>query len=189
MNRDLHIPWEQYGLIVELTRRLHKKRPQLGKTALQKLVYLLQDAYGVKCGYDFSLYTYGPFTSELLHDLDVVESVGGVSVTPVRTDTGGYQIDPGESAQLISDEAQEFLTAHRDAIDELINVYGHYSARELEIRATTVYVAREMKRDEKSLSFVGLVKRVHDIKPYFPVSEIKSVVEELQEKEHVEVAG
>ena len=57
MRDNLQIPWEQYGLIVDLTQRLKDKRPQLGKTALQKLVYLLQHVYNVECGYDFSLYT------------------------------------------------------------------------------------------------------------------------------------
>ena len=189
MNKNLHIPWEQYGLIVELTQRLHERRPQLGKTALQKLVYLLQDVYGVDCGYDFRLYTYGPFTSELLHDLDVVESVGGVSVTSVRTELGGYQIDPDKNAQSISNEAEEFLSCHSEKLDALIEDYGHYSAKDLEIRATIVFVEREMKRDRKRLTEDDLVQLVHDIKPYFPVSGIKSIVEELRSKRHVGVSS
>ena len=132
---------------------------------------------------------YGPFTSELLHDLDVVESVGGVSVTPVRTVTGGYQIDPAKNAKFINDEAKEFLNLHKDALDTLIEEYGHFTAKDLEIRATTVYVEREMNRDGKQMSLEDLVRVVHDIKPYFPKEAIKSVAEELQSKGHVEVAS
>lgn len=189
MIKDLQIPWQRYALIVELAQRLQTKRTQFGKTALLKLIFLLQEVYDVECGFEFKLYTYGPFTSQVLQDLDRVETLGGVEVTSNPTDLGGYRIGPGKYASTISKMAESYFEEHKDKISELIEDYGHFSAKDLELRATIVYVAREMKRDEESLTFDGLVKRVHDIKPYFPVSEIKSVVEELQAKEHVEVAG
>ena len=195
MRRDLHFPWHQSALIVGLAERLndgnrfHGTHAQFGKTALQKLVYLLQDAYGVDCGYDFSLYTYGPFTSELLQDLDLVESVGGVEVRPVRKGIDGYHIVPHDNAAWVKAQARAFLTDNKGALGKLIEEYGHYSAKELEIRATMIYVEREMKRDSKPVSLDGLVRVVHDIKPYFPIDEIKSVAEELQAKGHVKVAS
>ena len=38
-------PWERYGLIVELTGRIQNVSSQFGKTAMQKMVYLLQVVY------------------------------------------------------------------------------------------------------------------------------------------------
>ncbi|MDE2839805.1 MAG: hypothetical protein OXM03_04180 [Chloroflexota bacterium] len=199
MTKDMHFPWHQYALIVKLAECLnHRPRlragsnssyPQFGKTALQKLVYLLQAVYDVECDYDFSLYTYGPFTSELLQDLDLVESIGAVQVLPVRKGMDGYAIKPYENAAWVTTQAKEFLEAHKCALGKLIEEYGHYSAKELEIRATMIYVEREMKGDGKPVSLDGLVRVVHDIKPYFPRDEIKSVAEELQAKEHVKVAA
>ena len=55
-----------------LATKLDGVSPQFGRTVLQKLVYLLHVLYGVNPGYDFELYTYGPFSSQLLSDLDVV---------------------------------------------------------------------------------------------------------------------
>ena len=48
----------------------------LGRTAIVKLPYLFQELYGVSLGYDFRLYTYGPFDSDVLHDLGSAESLG-----------------------------------------------------------------------------------------------------------------
>lgn len=184
---DLNIPWERYALIVELAQRLQTKRSQFGKTALQKLIYLLQEVYGVKCGYNYKLYTYGPFTSQLLQDLDQVESLGGVKVTSVPTDLGGYRIEPGENLAPIFGMDSGFIAKNKSKVDKLIDVYGAFSAKELELRATIVYVAHEMQSDGKEVTVDALTKMVHDIKLYFRVGDIRSVVVELQEMGHVKV--
>lgn len=184
---DLEIPWHRYALIVELAERLQVDGSQFGKTKLQKLIYLLQVIYGVKCGYDFKLYTYGPFTSQVLQDLDQVQSLGGADVTSVLTDPGGYRIEPGKNAAQVSKMEEGFLAKHKGELDTLIEDYGAYSAKELELRATIVYVAHEMRRDGKEVTVDALTKMVHDIKLYFPEGEIRSVVVELQDNGHVEV--
>ncbi|NLS45772.1 MAG: hypothetical protein GX969_08570, partial [Firmicutes bacterium] len=46
-------PWERYGLIVELTGRIQDVSSQFGKTAMQKMVYLLQAVYEVEFGYNY----------------------------------------------------------------------------------------------------------------------------------------
>ncbi|MYB76835.1 MAG: restriction endonuclease [Chloroflexi bacterium] len=189
MIKDLQIPWQRYALIVELAQRLQTKRSQFGKTALQKLIYLLQEVYGVKCGYDYKLYTYGPFTSQVLQDLDQVDSLSGVDVTSVPTDLGGYRIEPGKNAAPIKEKESNFIAEHEGKLERLINDYGAFSAKELELRATAVYVARDMQRDGKKVTVEALTQMVHDIKPYFPREEIQSVVEELQDKGHIKVAA
>ena len=80
MNTSLELPWHRYALIAELAKRFEPVSRQFGKTALQKLVYFLQTIYGVDCGYAYEFYSYGPFASQLLNDLDLVAHFGGVSV-------------------------------------------------------------------------------------------------------------
>jgi uncharacterized protein YwgA len=189
MIKDLQIPWQRYALIVELAQRLQTKRSQFGKTALQKLIYLLQEVYGVKFGYNFKLYTYGPFTSQVLQDLDQVDSLSGVDVTSVPSDLGGYRIEPGKNAAPIKEKESRFIAEHESKFEKLINDYGAYSAKELELRATAVYVSREMQRDGIKVTVEALTQMVHDIKLYFPREDIQSVVEELKVKGHVEVAS
>lgn len=180
MKINIDIPWNRYGLISELTSRLKDKCPQFGKTILQKMVYLLQEVYGVKCGYQFDLYTYGPFTSQLLQDLDLVETLNGVRIASVVSAMGGYHIEPGERNEELREKAGEFLKSSdvSEAIDNLISNFGSFNAKELELLSTIVYVDRDMK--DKGLSREKLIQMVGDIKPKFANSEIKDAVSTLE---------
>jgi uncharacterized protein YwgA len=84
MKTDFEIPYDRYALIAELAHR----SDSLGRTSLQKKIYLLQTLFYVNLGYDFTLYTYGPFTSEILSDLDVAEAMGAVRVNSVASSYG-----------------------------------------------------------------------------------------------------
>ena len=109
MKDQLVIPWPRYGLIAELAHRLDGLSPQFGKTVLQKMVFLLQELHDIDCGYDFTLYTYGPFASLLLQDLDLAESLKGVDVHPAEGVAGGYTIKPGEANSWLRAKAGGFL--------------------------------------------------------------------------------
>ena len=47
MNTTVNIPWNRYALTAELAKRLDGLSPQFGKTALQKVVFFLQEVYGM----------------------------------------------------------------------------------------------------------------------------------------------
>ena len=61
-----------------------ERRPGLGRTALMKICYLLQTLGDVPLGYHFTLYSYGPFDSDVLADLASAEVLGGVSSRVVQ---------------------------------------------------------------------------------------------------------
>src|SRR5450759_734982 len=104
------VPWDRYALIADLARRLDGISPQFGKTALEKLVYFLQEVYAVDCGYDFELYSYGPYSAQLLSDLDMVKGFGAVAVE--RT-SAGYDIKPAAEADAVRARAKEFLDSYK----------------------------------------------------------------------------
>ena len=185
------IPWDQYGLIVELAKRLHGVSPQFGKTVLQKMVFLLQEAYGIDCGYDFQLYTYGPFDASLLGDLDHVEILGGVKVQSVASLTGGYDISPAEKAEEIRGKGKEFLdqTNVKEALDHLIMDFGRFNATDLELRTTSLKVAHELNEDRgRAPSIQEVRKIVQEIKPKFTPQQIDLAIRFLQEKQLIELS-
>ena len=191
MTMTVNIPWKRYALIAELAKRLDAINPQFGKTALQKLVYLLQEVYRIDCGYDFELYSYGPFDSHLLGDLDVVEHWGCVSVNRIKNTIGGYRIRPTDTVDSIRDKATEFLDDEktRDALADLIATYGAMTARDLELRATSVYVARNLQAKDESTTMKNVCLLVGEIKPKFSEQEIAQAVAELSERKHIAVAA
>ena len=180
----LQVPWHRYAVIAELAGRLGGRDTGVfGKTALQKYVYFLQELHGVDCGYEFTLYTYGPFSSELLGDLDVAEVMDGVEVEYLPR-VNGYDIRPGTKAEKIRTRAGEFLDHARPAIDGLVDEFGGMLARDLELRAPLVYAARDASRRGPA-SEDALVNFVHGIKPRFTTAEIRAALHELREKGHV----
>jgi len=183
----INIPWYRYGLIVELADRLKDRCPQFGKTVLQKMVYLLQEVYGVDCGYGFDLYTYGPFSSELLQDLDLVECMGGVDVVPVISRVGGYQIVPGARSQALRKKAKDFLANKKvsGSLDRLVGEFGRYSAKDLELRSTILYVVKDLKRSAGSVSRTDLVRIVKEIKPKFTDADVQQAIDEMVEMGHI----
>ena len=172
------IPWEKYGLIAELARRFHALGQPIGRTMLEKTVYLLQELEGVDCGYDFSLYTYGPFAVEVLNDLDYVSALGGVLVT--RDAVGRYDIQPGPKNAEIIDASRTFLDKHCRAIDRTISAFGRYRAKELELRATIVYVARHTPRQDAPSIEEEISSTVHEIKPRFALTEVREAVKDMR---------
>jgi uncharacterized protein YwgA len=149
---------------------------QFGKTALQKIIYILEEVFNVPCGYNFSLYTYGPFSSELAGDLDYLASLKGVSVS--WANSGGYHIAPGAEADYFIKKAEKFLEKNMNEIDRVLNYFGEMNAKDLELRATIIFVFKNGKKKDEEL-----VKEVSQIKPYFSIDQIRNAVDELKEKD------
>lgn len=179
MRVELNFPWERYALIVALAKEFQRTGDILGKTALQKLVYFLESVFGIDAGYEFSLYTYGPFCAELLHDLDVVEAIGGVRVD-YDAALNWYQISPGPRADWIEDRGSEFLREAMGSIDKVVGDYGRSSAKELELHATVVFAQRQARLAGNTPRDEELVDEVHDIKPHFAKNEILQAVHRLR---------
>jgi uncharacterized protein YwgA len=72
-------PWNDYGLVAHFAKRLGGGH-NLGKTKLQKLVYLLRELKGVRVGYDFRFYNYGPYSDSLSGDLGYLQSLDAQSI-------------------------------------------------------------------------------------------------------------
>jgi hypothetical protein len=174
--------WDQYALVVELAARM-KGRP-FGRTALQKLTYLLQELHGVDVGYEFPLYTYGPYSSELSSDLDTLAAMQGVRVD-LDARQGGYLISPGERQESVRGSGADFIHSHNEAINRVVGEFGGMSAKELELRATLVFAERDARRRGGMMEEAELIGVVHEIKPHFTKSQIGTALKELRGRGHI----
>ncbi|CEO88711.1 hypothetical protein [Syntrophaceticus schinkii] len=98
--------WDQYGLIAYLTEKLKGVSPQFGKTVLQKLVYIMQEVYELPTDYDYILYNYGPYCSELNDDLSYAALLDGVNIDWSGI---GYKISPSEKTEHYINKAKDFF--------------------------------------------------------------------------------
>lgn len=181
MHIEFEIPWEKYALIADLIRRFDDQRVILGKTALQKIIFLLQRVFGFDCDYSYTLYTYGPFCADVARDLDIVEGFSGAVIVHDLS-YGGYELRVGPATDDLRKRGADFLEQVKGALDQLVNEYGRATVKELELRSTIIYLARPGRRNEE------LVSLVHQVKPHFSEAQIEAARRELEEKGYLQAA-
>ena len=183
---NFELPWNQCGVIADLTKRLKDVSPQFGKTALQKMVFLLQEIYKVDVGYSFGFHTYGPFAGELLGDLNFAERMGAVQVKSVEGSYGnGYLIEPGDKIGDIVARAEPFLTKHGKELDALVAAFGSKTAKDLELLTTIIYLNKEIMWDENKMTRTEAIGKIRELKPKFTDTDVRRGMAELTDKHHV----
>lgn len=147
--------FEYPALIGYLVKRLLEKHPnkQVGKTLVQKMMYLLSREGIVD--FDYSMYHYGPYSSEVAGELDFAESADIVDVT--WKEKKGYFIERGSNASTFDQLPNK---KKKQALDRLVGKYGRFSAIELSIITTAYFL-----RDNFGVPEHRLAKVVHDVKP------------------------
>ena len=153
---------------------------QIGRTALMKFMYFLQVLRRVPLGYRFSLYSYGPFDSNVLHDLSVAESLGAVESKTVLYPGGyGYEISAAGKAGWLQKRAEKFVHRHQKDVHWVMEKFGAMSSAHLELVSTIIFVDREAAEKEQTLGLDKLARQVHEIKPHFSESDVLPFAQSL----------
>lgn len=155
----------------------------LGKTAVMKIMFMLQQVKGVKTGYDFSIYTYGPYAPEVMEDIDemVAERLLSCSMYPSHTYVG-YKLnllDKGEKAIVPLPEKEQ-----RDLID-IVTFAREKSAKQLELYSTIIYVDNLYKKNSWNDDAKTIAKKVNEIKPHFSEETILDAHSHLREVKYI----
>lgn len=164
-------PWKDYGLISYISKNV----PDLGKTKLHKLVYLIKEIGKVPVGFNFRFYNYGPYSDNLAETLDFVTSLRGVNMQ-YDTFANMYEISPGENADKLVEKAEPEMRANREIIDQILAAYGKKTAKELELLTTIIFA----NRNYNAKSMNELETTTKQLKPKFSIPEIKSAIENLK---------
>jgi len=159
--RDFYI---RMGRIAYIVDRLQSLSPQVGKTVLQKIMYLVNSTEN---WYDFTLYHYGPFSSMFEADINHAEDFDAVGINWIPNI--GYQITPGKNIAYFTGMVPE---EEKKIMDEIIEKLGGFNARDLSIMATAHYI----KRQKSDISSEELARIVRILKPKFDLGMIASVI-------------
>src|SRR5258708_4427600 len=99
---------DRIALIADLVARAPTR---LGRTALMKCLFFLKVVGQVPLPYSFGLYTYGPFDSNVLDDLQYAEALGAVEGHLVEYPRArGYEYQRGPKFEDVEKQALEFLS-------------------------------------------------------------------------------
>ena len=178
MGFNSEVSWERYALIVEIVERFRIANLRLGKTALQKMIFLLQRSFGVDCDYGYTLYTYGPYSADVSRDLYVVAGLGGALVN-YDSNFAGNEIHAGPASAELRRRASSFLDEIGPKLSTLVADFGRFTAKELELRSTAVYLSKPGQ------TRTDLIQQVHEVKPHFSHAQIDAAIAELERKGYV----
>jgi uncharacterized protein len=140
----------------------------LGRTALMKFCYFLQVVKGVPLGYRFTMYSYGPFDSDVLSDLGTAVNLQGITSRIEYNSVGyGYRLEKGDRIEQLEQTSASFLEQHRGSLNWVLEEFGDQSSSDLELESTIVFMDREATRSGKTLAIPDLAQRVRQVKPHF----------------------
>jgi len=171
---------DRIALIAELIGRAPTS---LGRTALMKCLFFLKVLRNVPLPYNFRLYTYGPFDSDVLDDLRYAESLGAVESRLVSFPGGrAYEYQRGPKAKELERQAGEFPARHKESINWVLNEFGNRTAVDLEVASTLVYVDRALAEKNVRTTIAELARKVHDVKPHLALDAIEREACALKER-------
>lgn len=159
---------------------LAAKEPGIGKTAMMKLMYLLQTLYKVPLGYDYKIYTYGPYCQTVMSDIEYAEFMNYISVEPITYKNGmsGYKIEATELG-VAAINASTLDDKYANPIHEVVAFFGQKKARDLELYSTIVFVYFSCLENGWDNSKEEICNTVKSIKPHFTLDTIKFAFDDL----------
>lgn len=168
------------AIIAKLAKRMiDQGYGGMGRTALMKFAFFLQTLKNVPLGYNFRLYTYGPYDSQVLEDLKIAELIGAVeSKTYLHPRGRGYTIKPGQTADKTI-AAEENLHEFSTAINSVVDEFGARSAVDLEMASTILFVDRTTEEDALKKTLEELTTEVSGIKPRLDKARIRCESERM----------
>lgn len=160
------------------------KHPNTGKTAIMKFAYLLQTLYDVPFGYEFEIYTYGPFSQTVMSDLEFAEFSDYIDIKPIQYDSySGYCIDETSDGKECAAKNHEFLDCYESQILKVLDFFGNKNAKQLELYSTVVFVAKSTLLETKKIDKVSICRTVQEIKPHFSAEVISQAFVDLERGE------
>ena len=169
---------ERLAFITEIAKR---DTHNLGKTGMMKFLYLLQTIYKVPLGYEFEIYTYGPYCQTVMSDIEYAEFADCIQVKPITYPSGlsGYSINAKQTDNKVLDNTTDIIHEYSRQIDEVIASFSEKSAKELELYSTIVFVTSSFYQNSWGKEKGEICKTVKGIKPHFSNDTICEAYDDL----------
>jgi len=162
----------------EIILNILNKKPDLGKTAVMKIIFILQHVFDVNLGYNFDIYTYGPYAAEVTDELEALIYEDFIKADIYTFNNYlGYKLnisEKGESSKgtLSTDDEQK--------INKVLLSFGDKKAKELELDSTIIYIRNLHMKNKWGDIKEDIIKDVREIKPHFSNNKIGKAYDNLK---------
>ncbi len=169
-------PGTRRAIVLSLIDALSAKGSWTGQTHIQKSVFFLQEALGVRTDLEFVLYKHGPYSFELRDELS--ENAGRLLLEATHHQPYGPSFSLTQSGRRYLVTHRGNISKYRKAIDRTADSLAHMGVSELERIATALYVTHELPlhTDERQRA-----QRLTSLKPHIPMAQALSAIRKLDE--------
>lgn len=174
----------RYATVALVVQEMNDRQQPLTKTALQKLVYILQQWKRVPVGYTYRMYRHGPWSGMLERDLEILAQMGIIEAVPIGT--RAVHIRPGPDCRQMAERRKDLPGAE---VNTVIDRFGSLSARDLELRTSAIYAARELEMKGQAPDMDSVQERLQELKPSFHPKEARFALEQLERLKAVSLAS
>ena len=160
--------------------RVLQQNPDMGKTAVMKAAFMLQQVKKMDLDYNFSIYTYGPYSAEVTDDVDdLISKQLIVSTMYEYNNSVGYKLNVSNQGK---SRAEEVDKQSGEAVAEIVEFIKGKLVKDLELYSTIIYIDSLYTRNSWDKQPNAIIKKVHEIKPHFEESVIDNAMSMLQER-------
>lgn len=164
---------DDFKRMVVILQLLEKVNREVGKTFIQKSIYLLQEGLKENLGYDYKLHFYGPFSQELADDIDTLEDLGLINVD-YNLKGDGYQIRITEEGISFLNRFKTQYGIEEEKLKKVLDLINGEFVRGMELLGTVLYFAKLTNNENE------LKKLVNMVKPHFSDEEIRGALQRLK---------
>jgi hypothetical protein len=157
-----------WGILAELVAQMGR----VDDSYLHGLMYVLQAGYGLPISYRFQMRLTGPYSDELLEDLQRLEGYG-----VLKARQGGYLIDSGPDARTILDQLEE---DHREVILLLVKELRNLSPVRAEVIPTVLLAMRETTPSNNQSAEESIIGFTSSLKPSVPRDDVVEALREMR---------
>ncbi len=168
--------------IAKIVKFYQDSNRTIGRTVLQKVVYLLETVYQVDLGFRFKFYSYGPFSVEVLDKLDA-----NVRFNVLTAET--YSVDHGYGTSLktsanfdqlleLGGDEQSELTQALNKFDQLVLTYD---SSKMELASTIIWIATDARRENAKLTQAQFITQAKILKPKYSEPTILAIFDQLNQ--------
>jgi uncharacterized protein YwgA len=154
--------------ILELIRLSKRK---VGKTFIQKAIYVLQNWLNWDSDYKFKLHYYGPYSQDLSDDIDMLNETGLIEMS---FNGNSYDIKIKDAGIKFLDENLEAYMPNKTKIERAIALIGKENVKDIELIGTILYFAKHTK------DYSEITKLVNTVKPHYSEETINGSINYLK---------
>jgi len=158
--------------------------PSLGKTAIMKILYILQQVKKMELNYDFSIYTYGPYSAGVIEDIDDLIKATLIDVHAYEYNNYvGYNLNLTERGE---SKISGLPIGDKKIIKEVVSFVNKKPAKTMELLSTIIFIENQYAKNNWKHDQKDIVEKVREIKPHFKKQTISRTYKILLEKKYIQ---